>query len=241
MVLAEALHHQFVISACEFVGGFGADKANLSTKCRGYMTTEKIKVEEYLRVGGIRQTLEEISGERGVADGIFAAVADRHVLQVGCSSHDHRLALLVREDRTVFLDNDDEETLHHTRCALHKITMTESEGIAVHDDATHMLFIHRQSLHSFSLSCLLCCLLERLQIIGYSAYTRLHEYSLRRFGKHTEGQTLEELAVTWFGKELHTLETLCVCLGYEVRDNHIGNRLSLVSVRHCHAFYDTTL
>ena len=40
---------------------------------------------------------------------------------------------------------------------------------------------------------------------------------------------------------LKLLETLCVCLGYEVRDNHIGDRLSLVSVRYCHAFYDTAL
>ena len=241
MVLTEALHHQFVISACEFVGGFGADKANLSTKCRGYMASEKIKVEKYLRVGGIRQTLEEISGERGVADGIFAAVADRHVLQVGCSSHDHRLALLVREDRTVFPDHDDEEALHCSRCALHKITMTEGKGIAVHDNASHTFLIRRRSLHSFSLSRLLCCPLERLQIIGYPAYTRLHEYSLRRFCKHTEGQTLEELAVTWFGEEFHTLEALRVCLGNEVRDNHVCDRLSLVSVRHCHAFYDTAL
>ena len=135
MVFAKTLHHQFVVSACQFVGGLGAYKANFGAKCRGYMAAEQIEVEQYLRVGGIRQSFQKISGEGGVADGILAAVAYRYVLKVGCACRDHRLAFLIGEGRTVFSNHNHEEMLHHSRCALHKIAMAESEGVAVHYNA----------------------------------------------------------------------------------------------------------
>ena len=71
----------------------------------------------------------------------------------------------------------------------------------------------------------------------YSSNTRLHQYSLWRFGEESERHALEHLLVLRFGEQLHALVSVSVGMCNEMRHNLVGYSLALMSVSHSHAFY----